>query len=434
MNKSEQDKLTNWIYMLCVTNMFVILFLCLGIKAYSQEPSVNSLSELLPYLEQDNVDVKLKPGTYTITAENVSEGTFGKTTFEKGRITLLLFSGSNSSYDFTGVTINVETGVFQALNKKIYELNVTGNHNVIKNLTLVDVGSVHDAPKVGVINVVMDGANNTMDGLYLSTKGSRPYGYGDLFGKSPSNQIIPYKKHSAFLLRGLENHVKNCSIIHRGFGHSLAMQACVKPTIEGCYIEGEVRTTDDILAEKGTGSAADKVDFMTCFGYKLPAGYMVSLVEAGIRAYNTGNTVIDGVPYKRGTSDVTVLNCKVKNCRTGVTIAHATGKRYVEGCTAIGCENGFSLASGTVVDCYADCIYGPVYASTYNSDKNYNADITILPPSAPYYNGSGTVAYIGGSSHQVTLRSKETDIPEGLAIKVAGDKGNIRLLHGNLPD
>ena len=122
---------------------------------------------------------------------------------------------------------------------------------------------------------------------------------------------------------------------------------------------------------------------------------MLSLGEGGIRAYNAGTTIINGIEYSRGTSNPTILNCTIKNMRTGVTIAHATGTKYVEGCTAIGCENGYSLGSGNVVDCYADCTYGPVYSSTYENDKNYHAEITILPSSAPYYNGSGSVAYIG---------------------------------------
>ncbi|WP_373942907.1 hypothetical protein OEG92_07370 [Polaribacter sejongensis] len=98
--------------------------------------------------------------------------------------------------------------------------------------------------------------------------------------------------------------------------------------------------------KKVRGSVADLIDFYTVWGYKLPAGYMKSTGEAGIRAYNAGETIIDGVEYSRGTSNVTVKNCTIKHLRTGVTLAHATGTKYVEGTTAIGCENGFSLGAG----------------------------------------------------------------------------------------
>ena len=111
------------------------------------------------------------------------------------------------------------------------------------------------------------------------------------------------------------------------------MQAADEPLIEGCYIEGAMRSTDDMLAETGTGSDGDKAGFMTYFGYKLPPGYMMSMGEGGIRAYNGGETIIDGVEYNRGTSNPTIINCTVKNMRAGVTLTHATGTKYVSGTT-----------------------------------------------------------------------------------------------------
>ncbi len=53
---------------------------------------------------------------------------------------------------------------------------------------------------------------------------------------------------------------------------------------------------------------------------------MLNLQEAGIRAYNAGTTYIDGEEIQRGTDNPTVLNCTIKNARTGVTLAHASGK------------------------------------------------------------------------------------------------------------
>ena len=209
------------------------------------------------------------------------------------------------------------------------------------------------------------------------------------------------------------------------------MQAASYPTIEGCYIEGEVRTTDDMLAE--TSGPAFDVGFMTVWGYKLPAGYMMSLQEAGIRAYNAGTTYIDGVEIQRGTDNPTILNCTTKNTRTGVTLAHATGTKYVEGCTVIGCENGYSIGSGTVVNSGADAIYGPVFKNTYGSDNGYNADITILPPSDAYYNGHDAVAYIGGKNHNLTFRSDIPlgEIPSNLKMMVSGDLQGLRVLNGS---
>ncbi|KXX71295.1 carbohydrate-binding protein [Flammeovirga sp. SJP92] len=414
-----------------------ITFLFFSTLTFAQQVQVSSLAELNPYLSQDDVDVKLAPGVYNITAQDIVDGKFSDYSVIDSRLNyvLFLFSGNNSTYDFTGVTVNVETAVFNAYPgsySDFYEVQTLGNNNVIKNLTLVDVGSVDDYPKNGACNIVMDGSGNRIEGFHTTAKGSFPYGYGDAFGKGGSYTIKHYK-HSSCLIRGESNHVKGCTFIHRTYGHCVFMQAANNAKIEDCYIEGEVRSTDDMLAEEGTGSPADNIDFLTDWGYRLPPGYMLSTGEAGIRAYNAGETIIDGVEYSRGTSNVTVLNCTVKHMRTGVTIAHATGTKYVEGVTAIGCENGFSLGSGDVVDCYADCAFGPVYASTYENDNSYNAEITIIPAEDPYYNGSGSVAYIGGSNHKITLKGGDANLAEDLTIKVGGDKNNIRLLYGNLP-
>ncbi len=393
--------------------------------------TVKSLAELLPHLDDDGIEVIMKPGTYTITAADIKKGLYGSSLFEDKTKVLLLFKGSNSTYDFTGVTLNIETAVFKALGKnRVNEITITGNNNVLKNLTMVDVGSVHDGPTVGALGVCMDGKDNRVEGFHMTVKGSFPYGYGDAFGKGGKN-TIRHQKHSAFLIRGLRNHAKNCTIIHRSYGHAMFMQAASYPIIEGCHIEGEVRKTDDMLAE--TSGPAFDIDFKTIWGYRLPAGYMLSLGEGGIRAYNGGQTIIDGKVIKRGTDNPTILNCTIKHMRTGVTIAHATGKRYVEGCVVIGCENGFSLGKGEVVNCSADCTYGPVYSTTYERDANYNAEITIIPSKEPYYNGSKCVAYIAGSEHNITLKGIVDTAAKDFRIMVGGDKENIRLLNGNFP-
>lgn len=381
---------------------------------------INSLTDLLPYLKTDNANVKLAPGTYDISYIDI-------VSLKKYTNPLLLFEGSNSIYDFTGVTINIDTKIFKEFGSvDVKEIQILGNNNVLKNLTMVDVGST--APKKRAQSITMDGRDNRVEGFHMTVRGSFPYGYGDAFGKG-GGSVISHRKHSAILIRGLRNHLKNTTVISRSYGHCVFMQAASYPKVEGCYIEGEVRTTDDMLAE--TSGPAFDVGFMTQWGYKLPAGYMMSLQEAGIRAYNAGTTYIDGVEIERGTDNPTVLNCTMKNTRTGVALAHATGTKYVEGCTVLGCENGYSIGGGIVVNSGADAIYGPVYKNDYSSDNGYNADITILPPSAAYYNGHDALAYVGGKNHNLTFRSDITDIPSNLKIMVAGDLQGLRVLNGN---
>ncbi|ANW95393.1 hypothetical protein AXE80_03470 [Wenyingzhuangia fucanilytica] len=384
-------------------------------QVQSQTITVNSLEELLPYLKQDNVHVKLAPGTYDINAFDISQGKFSNPLF--------LFEGSNNTFDFTDVKININTLVLTKFgNNEVNEIQILGNNNVLKNLTLEDIGTT--APSNRAQSLIMDGRDNRVEGFHLTVRGSYPYGYGDAFGKG-GGSVINHKKHSGVLIRGLRNHLKDCNIISRSYGHIVFMQAASYPTIEGCYIEGEMRSTDDMLAEEGTGSPADNVDFMTVWGYKLPAGYMMSLQEGGIRAYDAGTTYIDGEEIKRGTDNPTVLNCTIKNARTGVTLAHATGTKHVENVSALGCEQGYSIGSGTVSNCSGDAQYGPLLSFAYSSDKNTNIDIKVLP-TENYYNGSGTVAYIGGHSHNITLRGGDPNA--NLRIQVGGEKNNVRLL------
>lgn len=398
-------------------NMIIVLVLLSQI--IHAQTTVNSLADLLPYLDDDNVNVKLAPNVYSITAADIQAGSFSNPLF--------LFEGSNSTYDFTGVTINIDTEVLQAFgNVDVNQIQILGNDNVLKNLTIEDIGN--ERPTKRAQSIVMDGRDNRIEGFNLTIRGSYPYGYGDAFGKG-GGPVITHYKHSGVLIRGLRNHLKDCNIISRSYGHIVFMQAASYPTIEGCYIEGEVRTTDDMLAE--TSGPAFDVGFMTTWGYTLPSGYMMSLQEAGIRAYNAGTTYIDGVEIERSTDNPTVLNCTIKNARTGVTLAHASGTKYVEGCTVLGCENGYSIGNGTVVNCGADAIYGPVFKNTYGSDNGYLADITILPPSDVYYNGHDAVAYIGGSNHNLTFRSEITDIPSNLKMMVSGDLQGLRVLNGS---
>ncbi|NME68209.1 carbohydrate-binding protein [Flammeovirga aprica] len=409
------------------------LLLLLTNSVFSQTV-VNSLSALKPYLDDNNANVKLAPGTYTIDASDIASGAWGYDVpyFDSYTKTVMHFAGNNSTYDFTGVTINFDTDLFtSAGSKQIWELQITGSDNVLKGLTMVDDGTVDDAPSKGVCNIVMDGENNRIQDFHVTIKGSYPYGYGDAFGKGGTNNIIAHRKHSACLVRGESNHVLNSTFIHRSYGHCIFMQAASNPKIEGCYVEGEVRTTDDMLAEEGTGSPADNVDFMTTWGYKLPAGYMMSLGEEGIRAYNAGETVINGVFIERGTSSPTVLNCNVKRMRGGVTLPHATGTVTVAGCTVRECEGGYQLAGGTLTNSSSDCVYGPVYKSAYDNDDPSTLDITILPAEVPYYNGSKSVAYLGNDHGNITLTGSEAIVDQNLKITLGGYFDGVGLKNGN---
>ncbi len=404
---------------------------------------VSSLELLAPYLSMSDVEVKLAPGTYRVTASDLNMGIYGDfvSEIEEGnpRQVLFMFSGENSTYDFTDVIVEVEAGVWTNQSSSYNEfvnIQTIGNKNHIKNLTLIDIATSANAPSRGYTNIMLDGANNTIEGVSVTSTGSYPYGYGEVFGKGGPYTVGGIKKHCGCLVRGNYNHVLNCKIVHHAYGHCLFMQGAKSPVIEGCHIESEMRSTNDMLAETGTVGA--NVGFKTYFGYIIPKDFTLALSEEGIRAYITGNTMVNGVRFpNRPTTDPKILNCYIKTARAGVTLTHATGTRYVEGCTTIGCERGYAPGKGgVVVDCYSDCSYGPALGVDYYTDSGIKADITILANELDYKGGNGSkhVATIIGNNHDITFHN-DPDSPtpvydsrQELFINMGGDNRTIGML------
>ncbi|CAH8281450.1 putative secreted protein (Por secretion system target) [Mariniflexile fucanivorans] len=398
-------------------SIFFILSLLFASASYSQvDVTVSSLAELKSHLADSNINLTMTPGVYRVTsAVGATTVTYGS----NDRKVLFYFEGNNNTFDFTDVTFIVETAVFRAFgNFDVYEFNIVGNNNVLKNLTLVDEGD--SVPRDSAINYVIDGKENRLEGFHSTIRGSFPYGYGDAFGKG-GGPVIKHYKHSACLVRGRDNQVINSTFIHRSYGHCIFFQAAERPYVDGCYVEGEMRSTDDMLAEAGTGSPADLVNFDTVWGYKLPAGFMMSLGEAGIRAYNGGNTVIDGVAYARETSDPTVKNCTVKYMRTAYGLHQASGTETIENCISIGSESAFD--GGIVKNCTADISYGPAFNV---SENNLDMEVKIIQTLSTTYNGEGRIASIAGKNSTYKITSDGSIIDPSLKIQIGGGLNSIR--------
>lgn len=381
---------------------------------------VNSIKELNAVLFKSDIDVKMTPGIYSIGPDDVTSGLLPNAyIFE--------ITGENCNYDFTDVIFEFDTAIFKSYgNVNVTELRVVGRNNVVKNLTMTDIGD--ENPRHTVLGVLLDGLDNRIEGFHMSPRGSFPYGYGDIFGKGAPTVIVHYK-HSSILIRGERNHVKNCTIVQKTYGHGIFVQGGIDTLIEGCHLYGDdTRTTDDVLAEAGTGSRADLVDFMTNWGYTLTPGWMFSKQEDGIRAYNTGAHYITGETTQ--TQNMRVIDCTINNFRSGVTIGFCDGIKYVENCVATGTENGFWVGSGgEIVNCSGDAVYGPLYATNYHTDGDSKIDLTIIDSENEVY-GDHPVMYIGGSGHDITLKSTETNPKENIDILVSGTRLSIRLLEG----
>ncbi|MFR9562239.1 MAG: DUF4998 domain-containing protein, partial [Rikenellaceae bacterium] len=472
--------------------------------------TVSSLEKLLPYLEEgvENLNLKMTPGVYVVDEEFITANfQLFDVVPTQYNYAVLLFAGSNNYYDFSGVTIELNDDVGDTVNSTLalaklgfesgtdeyssfgladfYPLHTVGNNNVIYGLSMKDMGTRETVPYNGCVNIVMDGSNNRLENCYSFSTGSYPHGYGECFGKG-SGSVISLKKHCAILVRGDYNHVKGCWIDHDAFGHQLFMQGAYRPTIEDCFIEGRMLSTNNIWDEQGTGSAADMVKFETTWGHTLPWNYVIATGEDGIRTYTAGSTYVDGYRFFDGggsdgdektgeqrrtgcwwidtgstsTNDmvrpadtdpyavyansisntdllgVTVKNCIVKHCRGSLALVLGVGGRFVDGIKIIGGQNGVVQKGSNynyVKDAYVDVEFSPAISMAYYNDSRISADITIVPYEGRQEyldygvgNASGHAAHIMGYYHNITLRTADDySIDQDLDICLGGNINTI---------
>tara|TARA_R110001592_G_C13179217_1_gene750679 strand:- start:3659 stop:5146 length:1488 start_codon:yes stop_codon:yes gene_type:complete len=385
--------------------------------------TVNTIAELNATLNKNDVNIKLKSGTYRFGPDDVTSGLIP-------HYEMFVFRGNNSNYDFTDVTFEFETELWSSYgNEEVVQLRLYGQNITVKNLTVKDIGT--SAPTHRARNMHLDGVNNTVDGFHFSTSGSFPYGYGDLFGKG-GGSVIAHHKHSAILIRGEGNTLKNTKIYSKSYGHVVFIQGGKDVLIDNVYVEGDaMRTTDDILAEEGTGTPADNANFLTVWGFKVPPGYMISMQEAGFRSYASAEHY-SGNGVTSTTENVTIKNCTAKHVRSGFNLVFGNGTMIFENCTSIENESGFSIQKGgSIINCRSDAKYGSVYTNAYDSDSNITADITITNSADSY--GTHPIAYIGGSNQNITFNSTETNVSQERSIQLGGDQGDLRHLEGVNP-
>ncbi len=394
---------------------------------------INSIDELMRYIQMDDINAKMTPGTYEISTEVALE--YGREADAYQTIvTIMLFEGDNSTYDFTDVKFEVDTDIMTAFGSVDgYTFQVIGDNVHLLNMEVEFIGDTR--PTKGNTAFVVDGSNNVVEGLNMTVRGSYPYGYGDLFGKG-SSPVITHYKHCGINLRGDDNTLLNVTVYQYAFGHAIHLQGSINATVKGCHTESEVRSTDELLAEEGTGSAADNVDFMTDWGYTVPAGYMYACCEAGYRAYNTGNVYNTG--ESRNTSDTYYIDCTAYQVRSAYNILFSDGDRYIENCSSIDCETGYGIGSSSYIyNSRGNSNYGPLIVDDYSSNKNNYIELEILPCDN-IYGLHDMLAYIGGSNHTIIFTEPEEitsvqDYHSQVEIMVAGEERGMRFKNAENP-
>ena len=377
----------------------IIVFLFISNAIYAENIKISSLSDLAKYASQSGNTITLAPGVYKLTdfliPEVLQERRANK------HYQYITFSGSNNVFNLKGVEIELDTEIRTVLNPPIHsdEFLVTGSNNSFLGLTIRCVGQ-GTSPGGTVLQVA--GEANILKDMTLYVKGSYPYGYGDLFGKGKQKETtIKHKKHSALLVTGNETKLYRCKIYNRSFGHCFFIQQNPKNVyFEDCYAEGEMRSTDAVLAE--TSGPAFDVNFKTWTlnregEYVVTPGYMKSLCEDGFRTYG----VCENITFK---------NCIAKNTRGGFELRF--NKAHLENCETIGTERGYWVGDDTVVkNCKGDANYGPLL---FVEGSNVDVDLIVEPAESDRV--VHALATIQGANNTIVLKSetgkqRKSDLP-----------------------
>ena len=369
------------------------------------EVEATSLAELLAYAGQSGLEITMKPGHYRLTDWLPLESMAARR--EREQFEFMDFSGSGNLFRLRGVTIEVDTALRSELRPPVHtsEFVVTGNDNVIEGLAITNVG---DGLSRGGSVVSVNGDGNTLRDVTLHVRGSSPYGYGDLFGKSGGH------KHSGLLVVGNDARVVGCKLYMRSFGHGYYIQKeAENARFEDCYVEGVMRSTDEMLAET-TGFGVDR-DFESVYKNRdgvarVTPGYMKSLAEDGYRTYGD-------------IKNISFTNCVAKHMRGGFELRTEGGAR-VENCRTIGTERGYWVSSNAVVvDSVGDAQYGPLLFV-----EGEGASVELALTGAESDMNVHSLATIHGSGHHVTIRrfngqrrSKALPILVGYAQPGAGE-------------
>ncbi|WP_405607913.1 hypothetical protein [Polaribacter sp. Asnod1-A03] len=358
------------------TLLFGLLFVSSITDA--KEIKINSLKELAKYAAENGNIITMKPGVYKLTDYLNSDSI----SIRKNRkmYQYITFSGSNNIFNLKGVEIELDTEIRTKLKPPIHsdEFLVTGSNNSFLGLTIRCVGT-GTSPGGTVLQVA--GKANVLREITLHVAGSFPYGYGDLFGKGKQKETtVRHRKHSGLLVTGNDTKLYGCKVYNRSFGHCFFIQQHPKNVyFEDCYAEGEVRSTDSILAE--TSGTAFDVNFKTWTQnregeYVVTPGYMKSLCEDGFRTYG----VCENIKFK---------NCTAKNTCGGFELRFNEAR--LENCKTIGTERAYWIGDNTtMINCKGDANYGPLlfvegnnvnvelFVDATESDRLVHSLITVL--------------------------------------------------------
>ncbi|ANW95356.1 hypothetical protein AXE80_03210 [Wenyingzhuangia fucanilytica] len=381
-------------------------------KDLPQEPSygddtirVASIAQLRKAAIRNNKTIIMVPGEYT------AEGTM-----PQDPKTIYHFSGSNNKFIFKDATIITPTEVLRGMGPgnthEFATYRIDGSNITIEGGTFKNTGWDH--PYKSLSEFEVQGNDISFLGCNIYVQGSKPYGYGDYYGKG-SPFYTPLYKHAAMSILGDNVIVDGCDFKVYAFGHGIHIHGSQNTIIRNNTMEGILRPTNEIYEETEAthpGSPAVSFDYKIWFpeekrGDAIPRDEMLSLTEDGIRAYLDG-TDVNGV--NRRTGDILVENNFVDKMRSGVAMAIASGKVTVKGNTIINCDTAYSLSSDDEVtaDNKGNVAYGPLLSMPYDHKRNSQIVLTLIDPNEGTM-GTHNFAEITGSGHNIRFIDETTD-------------------------
>ncbi|MCW0482394.1 hypothetical protein [Gaoshiqia sediminis] len=396
-------------YKLMMTTCLVV-FSGISVTAKSKIVAIDSIEALVQVAAEDGQQVRMKSGVYALS-DYLNEERIAKLLAELPPQTetqrrpprwFLRFSGNNNTFDFTGVTIEIDTELYSQLPYGYMRcIFIDGDGNTLKGLTIKNTGPEDKGSNGNILSVF--GNNTLLEDVKLYVRGST-YGYGDLFGKG-GPVLTHLQKQSGIMVAGQNNTLRRCKVFSRAFGHCFYIQTQGHDTrdilLEDCYAEGAMRSTNSILAE--TGGLAEELNYRSVYlnrdgRYMISPGYTKSLSEDGFRTYG-------------GVGKVTLRNCTAKNTRAGFEIGgtnDSENRTLLQGCQAIGTERAFLLGSNVLVrDCRGDIQYGPLL---YLRENTVGSDVELeLIPGMPN-SLVHTIASIAGKNHRIRLYNNASQV------------------------
>lgn len=389
-------------------------FVCADVQ--SKPIEIDSLEALRSYLAVDDVNVRMKPGTYRV--DDAPDHHFYR------------FTGNNAHFDMTGVIFEIDNNLFSKFGvvpgkDGFYCLiDLIGDGIVFEGLTTKNIGPENSAQSRNkIFNVV--GSDVTLKNIDITTSGSSPWGYGSLYGLGGG---VVRKMNGIRVGWPAENvTLSNCKVHMRAMGHAIFVQGAQNTLIENCHVDGLLRPTDEILAEtSGFGfdmgfkaNSGTYVEGVTVAedGSILP-GEMISLSEDGIRMYSHGGEA--NVP----TGNTTIRSCTVRQMRRGICTGLGPGADLVIDCEVTDCvAAGYNIGNGDVLEnCRADARFAEALSCPYYNSKNADVELDILDSRNGLANT--LLATVNGTGHTIKITTADPAfVPATFTIEKGTNKG-----------